>query len=178
FDCLADVVVAKRRHDMKTADDGVHLVDPGHLLSLLDGVDHAAMATRCQDDQTLALDKIVGCDLMIEIIGDIGTGVLRPGHFLWETAETIENANNLASWQQRLFERCLPDPSAGEGVIGNDGGAFRHHQHEIRIEDRFAIERTELTAGGGATDAKGVLSTDEERNFSLEPVPIGCKESH
>src|SRR5262245_36749202 len=63
-----------------------------------------------------------------------------------------------------------------KGVIGNDGGAFRHHQHETRIEDRFAIERTELTAGGGATDAKGVLATDEEWNFLLEPLPIGRKE--
>src|SRR5262245_54286951 len=109
---------------------------------------------------------------MIEIIGNIGPGVLRCWHFLRETAETIENANDLASRQQRLFERCLPDPSAGEGMIGNDGGAFRHHQHETRIEDRFAIERTELTAGGGATDAKGVLAT----NDLLEPVPIGRKE--
>src|SRR6516165_4651661 len=51
FNCLADVVVAERRHDMETADDGVHLVDPGNFLSPLDGVDHAAMAARCQNDQ-------------------------------------------------------------------------------------------------------------------------------
>jgi hypothetical protein len=136
------------------------------------------MATRGQDDETLSFDKIVGCYLMIEIVGDIGAGVLRRRHFLRETAETIENADNLAGWQQRLLERCLPDPSAGEGVIGDDGGAFRHHQHEIRIEDCFAIERTELTAGGGAADAKGVLAAYEEWNFSLEPVPIGREESH
>ena len=35
-----------------------------------------------------------------------------------------------------------------------------------------------LTAGGGAADAKGVLATDEEGNFSLEPVLIGREESH
>ena len=63
-------------------------------------------------------------------------------------------------------------------MIGDDGGAFRNHQHEIRIEDRFAIERTELIAGGGSADAKGVLATDEKWNFSLEPVPIGREESN
>ena len=55
---------------MEAADDGVHLVDAGHFLGPLYGVDHAAMATRAQDDETLAFDKIVGCDLMIEIVGD------------------------------------------------------------------------------------------------------------
>src|SRR5262245_644911 len=90
---------------MEAADDGVHLVDARYLLSLLDGINHAAMAARCQNDKTLAFDKIVGRDLMIEIIG---TGVLRCWHFLRETAETIENANDLASRQQRFFERCLP----------------------------------------------------------------------
>ena len=30
LNCLADVVVAERRHDMKTADNGVHLVDPAN----------------------------------------------------------------------------------------------------------------------------------------------------
>src|SRR5262249_33278009 len=53
FNCLADVVVAERRHDMEAPDDGVHLVDAGYFLSLLDGVNHAAMAARCQNDQPL-----------------------------------------------------------------------------------------------------------------------------
>src|SRR5262249_15668525 len=111
-----------------SADDCVHLVDAGHLLGSPYGIDHAAMATRGQDDQTLAFDKIAGCDFMIKIVGDIGAGVLRLRNFIRETAETIENADNLAGWQQWLLERCLPDPSAGEGVVSDDGGAFRNHQ--------------------------------------------------
>ena len=59
FNCLADVVVAERRHNMKAADDGVYLVDAGHFLGSLYSVDHAAMATRGQDDETLSFDKIV-----------------------------------------------------------------------------------------------------------------------
>lgn len=56
FNCLADVVVAEGRNDMEAADDCVHLVDAGHFLGPPYGVDHAAMAARGQDDETLTFD--------------------------------------------------------------------------------------------------------------------------
>lgn len=67
-DDLSDVGIVKRRNDMETTDNCVHLFHSGHGLRLSDGVDHTAMAARCENDQTLALDDEVGADLVLEIV--------------------------------------------------------------------------------------------------------------
>ena len=77
--------------DMEAANDGVHLVDARHFLSLFDSIDDAAMAARGQNDEALAFDQIGGADLVVEVVGDVGAGVLSRRHFLREAAKAIES---------------------------------------------------------------------------------------
>ena len=74
---LSDVVVVERRNDMEATDDGMHLLEAGRDLRLLDRIDDAAMAAGGENYQTLALDDEVGTDLVLKIVRNEGAGVLR-----------------------------------------------------------------------------------------------------
>ena len=166
-DGLAAIVVAERRHDMEAADDGVHLVDAGDRLSLLHRVDDAAVAARGQHDEPLALHHVCGRDLVVEIVRDIIADVLCRRHLFREAAEAVEDADDLLRRPQRLFERGFGNPAGGEGVVGDQRRAFRHHQREVGAEDRPPFERTENCRQHPA-DAEGVLAADEQRHLAPE----------
>ena len=61
---------------METADHRVHLLHPRCRLCLPDGVEHAAMTARGEDNQALSLYDKIGGELMLEIVGDEIAGVL------------------------------------------------------------------------------------------------------
>ena len=45
-------------HQVEAADDRMDFVDARHRLGAADGIDDAAMAARCDDDEAKALDRI------------------------------------------------------------------------------------------------------------------------
>ena len=112
---------------MEAADHRVHLLHAGCGLGLSDGVDDSAVAARGHDDQSLALEHEVGPDLMLEIVRNKGSGVLRRRDLVRETAKPINDADFLCCIAKRLFESALCNFSGGEGMIGDDGRPFCHH---------------------------------------------------
>src|SRR6476661_7464763 len=103
-DDLLDVLVGERRYNMEAADHRVHFLDAGCDLRLPDRIDHAAMTTGGQHDEAFAFDDEVRSDLVLEIIGNEGAGVLCRRNFIGETPEPVDNPNFLVTWPQRFFE--------------------------------------------------------------------------
>ena len=64
-----------------------------------------------------------------------------------------------------VSNESLPDAAGGEGVVGDDGRLRRHHQHQIGVEDRLAVERAEIAARIAA-QAEAVLAADIERHLA------------
>ena len=98
------------------------------------------------------------------------------GIFSGKAAEAVENADDLVGGAQRRLERRLPDAAGGEGVVGDDRRLRRHHQRQIGVEDRLAVERAEIAAGIAA-QAEAILAADIERNFAFELAPGGGKKA-
>src|SRR5262249_15053423 len=95
LDGFADVVVTQRRNDMKSADHGMDFIYSGCGDGLADGIDHTAVATRCQYNQAPVLNQKSGSNLVVKIVGNVVTGIFDCRHFLWKTAEAIENTDDL-----------------------------------------------------------------------------------
>src|SRR5262245_6230106 len=128
LDGFADVVVAKRGNDMKSADHGKHFIYSGCGDRLAHGVNHAAMTARCQHDKAPVLDQKCGAYLMLEIVSDVVAGILGRRHFLWKAAEAIENSDNLCTRLEWLLKRDLTDAAGREGVVCDQRRLGRHHQ--------------------------------------------------
>jgi hypothetical protein len=124
---FADVVVTKRRNDMKSADHGMHFIYSGCGDRLAHGINHAAMTARRQHDQAPVLDQKCGAYLMLEIVGDIVTSILGRRHFFRKAAEAIENTDYLRTRLEWLLKRGLTDAASGEGVVGDQRRLGRHH---------------------------------------------------
>src|SRR5262245_7676412 len=127
-DDLPNVLVGQWRHDVESTDNSMHLLDAGSCLCLLDRNDDATMTAGGQHDQSLAFDNEVRTDLMFKIIRNEITGIFCRRHFLRETPETVDHADFLAAWSQRLLETGLRDLAGSEGMIGHDSRSFSHHE--------------------------------------------------
>src|SRR3981189_1554476 len=127
------VLVSQWWHNMEAADHRMHLLDTRRDPRLPDRIDHAAMTARGQHDETSAFDHEVRPDLVLEIIENEVAGVLCRRNFFGETPEPVDDPDLLAAWPQRIFETAFCDLAGGEGMVGNDGGPFRHHEREIRV---------------------------------------------
>ena len=112
---------------------------------------------------------------MIKVVRDVNACVLFRRHLFGETAEAVKDSNDLRGRKQRLLERNLPDAAGGEGVIGDEGWLWRHHQCQPGIEDSLAVEGTELALNITAY-AKGILSADIERDLLLQRAAVLLKE--
>jgi hypothetical protein len=62
---------------MKAADNRMDFVDSGHLLGAPHGIQDAAMAAGCDDDQAQAFDCIASRELVLAVVGDLQRGALR-----------------------------------------------------------------------------------------------------
>ena len=117
---LADVIVIERRHDVKSADHGEHLFNAGSGHRGTHRVDYAAMAAGGEHDEPASLHVVNGGELVIEVVRNVGAGVLFSRHVLRETAESVENSDDFHCGAQRLLERDLPDAAGRECMIGDD----------------------------------------------------------
>src|SRR3981081_2533460 len=169
-DDLLHVFVGQRRHNMEAADYRMHFLDAGRDLRLPDRIDHAAMTAGGQHDKTFSSDDEVRSDLVLEIIENEAAGVLCRRNFVGETPEPVDDPDLLAGWPQRCFETALCDLASGEGMVGNDGRAFRHHEREVRVQDCLSVKRP-ILAGSGLARAKAILApTKKGRPFLSLPL--------
>ena len=104
---------------------------------------------------------------MLKIVGDEATGIFRRRNLLGETSQTVDDPDLLAARSQRRLETRLRYFAGGKGMIGHNGRAFSHHEREVRVHERLAVERAILASIGFAR-AKTVLSANEEGLASLE----------
>ena len=175
-DHLPNVLVGQWRHDVEAANDRVHFLDAGSGLRLLDCVDHTAMTAGGQHDETFAFDDKVRSNLVLEIIGNEAAGVLCRRNFVRETPEPVDDPDLLAAWPQRFFETALCDLAGGEGMVGNDGRPFGHHEREVRVQDCLSVKRP-ILASSGLAHAKAILATDEEGQILFEPTLVRREEA-
>src|SRR6202043_3127804 len=124
-----------------------------------------------------ALEKEAGADLMLEIVRHEGSGVLRRGNLLRETAESFNDADFFCRVAKRLLESALRDLPRCESVVGDDRGLLRHHEQQICIHDGLAIGRAVLAAVGIDPSAEAVLAPDEEGQPVLELALGGRQET-
>src|SRR5262249_22038876 len=106
-------------------------------------------------------------DLVLKIIGNEAAGIFCRRNLLRETSETVDDPDLLAARSQRRLETCLRDFAGGKSMIGHNGRPFRHHEREVRVYDRLAVERA-ILASIGFTRAKAVLTSNEKRQAILE----------
>src|SRR5262245_16267431 len=127
-DDLPNVLVGQWRHDVETTNNSMHLLDAGSGLCLFDRIDDATMTAGGQHDQSFAFDNKVRTDLMLKIIRNEINGIFCRRHFLRKTSETIDDADFLTAWSQRLLETALRDFAGSKGMICHDSRSFSHHE--------------------------------------------------
>ena len=104
-------------------------------------------------------------------------GVLLRRHVVGETTKALGiDADDLGRRLQRLFERGLADAAGGEGMIGDDRRLRRHHQRQVGVQNRLAVERAELAAGIAA-NAEAILAADIKRHLGLKRAPGGVEKA-
>src|SRR5262249_3490676 len=112
---------------MEAANHSMYLLNTGCGLRLLDCVDDAAVAARCQHHQTFAFEQEIGSDLMLEIIGYKFSGVLRRCDLLGEAPEAIHDTDFLCCVSKRPFKAALCNLPGSEGMICDDRRLLGHH---------------------------------------------------
>ena len=105
-------IILRRRSEMETADDGVHLLHARNILRLSHRVDDADMAARADYDETLILhikagrvlmDVLVGHDLPLQLRGRVVACIAA------ETVLNLANSTNvLGSTFSMLARLILP----------------------------------------------------------------------
>src|SRR5262245_56939493 len=134
-DGLADVVVAQRRNDMKSADHRMHFIYSGCGDRLPHGVDYAAVAARCQHHQAPVLDQKRSPDLVLEIVGNVVTGIFlaagilsgkqpKPSKIPMISVLGWSGCSNEV-WPIRPVVKAWSATSAGSDAISSDRSASR-----------------------------------------------------
>src|SRR5881398_2550598 len=107
---------------------------------------------------------------MLKIIGNETIGIFCRRDLLREAAETADNSDLLAAWSQRPLKTGLRDFASGKCMISNDGRPFRHHEREVRVYDRLAVERAILAGIGLAHAKQSSPPTKKGRPFLSLPL--------
>src|SRR6516164_8932705 len=81
-----------------------------------------------------------------EVVRNIISRILLRCGLVRKAAKSINNADFLQRIFQRPFKSALRNLSRGKGMVGDDGGTFRHHEQQARVEDCLTIERPVLAA--------------------------------
>src|SRR5262245_19349127 len=163
---------------MEAANHSMYLLYAGRGLCLLDCVDDAAVAARCQHYQTFAFEQEIGSDIMLEIIGYEFSGVLWRCDFLREAPEAIHDTNFLCCVSKWLFKAALRNFPGGESMICDDRRLLGHHEQQVGIHDRLPIQRAVLAAIGIDPRAETVFPSDEEWQLVLELPLCSRQQAH
>src|SRR5579885_2703651 len=157
-------VVVRRRRQMKSADHGVHLVDSRDRLCLLERVENASMAARCEHDQSSVLHIEAGRDLMPELVGNRNLRSLLFRQPIGKTSQSVINADSHGSRRAQLFETAKRDPSGAEALVGDQSRARGISYPEAGLPQRNAIKDSEVLHGttNPLARAKAVFASDIE----------------
>src|SRR5262249_39691781 len=115
-----DVVFVWGRQDVKTADNGKHLVDARGRHRGADRVDDAPMAARSEHDKPTSFHVIHSGDLVIKIVWNVNARIFFRRHLVGEATEAVKDADYLRGRTQGFLERNLPDAAGSKCMIDDD----------------------------------------------------------